>query len=56
MTDDEYGASGGMRIGSGNRSCQRKPILMPLYSPQIPHYLNLEGTLAAAAGSRRLTA
>jgi hypothetical protein len=28
-----------MRISSGNRSTQRKPIPVPLCPPQIPHYL-----------------
>jgi hypothetical protein len=37
IDDDEYGAVGGMRIGRGNRSTQRKPVPMPLFPPQIPH-------------------
>jgi hypothetical protein len=46
---------GGM-IGRGNRSTRRKPALVPLCPPQIPHDLNWARTLAAAVGSRRLTA
>jgi hypothetical protein len=55
MIDDEYGAVGGMRIGRGNRSTRRKPALMPLCPPQIPHDLNWARSRAAAVGSRRLT-
>jgi hypothetical protein len=36
---DEYGAFDGMRIGRGNRSNQRKPATVPLYSSQIPYDL-----------------
>jgi hypothetical protein len=36
----ECGALGGMRIGKGNRSTWRKPVLVPLCPPQIPHDLN----------------
>jgi hypothetical protein len=39
MMDDECGAVGGMRIGSGNRSTRRKPTPVPLCPPQISHYL-----------------
>jgi hypothetical protein len=49
--DDEYGAVGGMRIGS----TRRKPAPAPLCSPQIPHDLTRAGTRAATVGSRRLT-
>jgi hypothetical protein len=34
---DEYGAFGGIKIGRGNRSTARKPVVMPLCPPQIPH-------------------
>jgi hypothetical protein len=34
-----YGALGGMKIDSGNRSTLRKPVPVPLYPPQIPHGL-----------------
>jgi hypothetical protein len=47
---------GGMRIGRGNRSSRRKPVLVPLCPPQIPHDLTRDRTQAAAVGSRRLTA
>jgi hypothetical protein len=39
MIDDECGAVGGMRIGRGNQSTRRKPALVPLRPPQIPHDL-----------------
>jgi hypothetical protein len=39
MIDDECGAVGGMRIGRGDLSTQRKPTPVPLCSPQIPHNL-----------------
>jgi hypothetical protein len=56
MYDDKCGAVGGMRISRGNRSTQRKPAPVPLYPPQIPHYLTWDGTRTAAVGSRRVTA
>jgi hypothetical protein len=56
MIDEEYGAVGGLRIGRGNRSTQRKPAPMPLCPPQIPHDLSWDRTLAAAVGSQRLAA
>jgi hypothetical protein len=37
--DGECGAVGGMRIGRGNRSTQRKRALVPLCPSQIPHDL-----------------
>jgi hypothetical protein len=52
----EYGAFGGMRIGRGNRSTQRKAAPVPLCPPQFPHDLTWDGTRAAAVGSWRLTA
>jgi hypothetical protein len=52
--DDECGAVGGMRIGSGNWSTRIKPTPMPLW-PQIPHDVTWARTRAAALGSRRLT-
>jgi hypothetical protein len=39
IDDDECGAVGGMRIGRGNWSSQRKPVPIPLCPPQIPHDL-----------------
>jgi hypothetical protein len=56
MIDDDYGAVGGMRIGRGNRSTQRKPAPVPLCPPQIPHDLTRDGSRAAAVESQRLTA
>jgi hypothetical protein len=49
--DDDYGAVGGMRIGRGNRSTRRKPALVPLCPPQIPHDLTWDRTRAAALGA-----
>jgi hypothetical protein len=37
--DDGCGAIGGMRIGRRHRSTRRKPTLVPLCPPQIPHDL-----------------
>jgi hypothetical protein len=54
--DDDYGAVGGIRIGRGNRSTRRKPTPVPLFPPQIPHYLTWDRTRVAAVGSQRLTA
>jgi hypothetical protein len=53
---DEYGAFGGMRIGRGNRSAERKPTPAPLSPPHIPHHLNWDRVRTVAVGSRRLTA
>jgi hypothetical protein len=47
---------GGMKIGRGNRSTQRKPAPAPLCPPQIPLDQNRVWTRAAAVGSQRLTA
>jgi hypothetical protein len=55
LIDDECGVVGGMRIGRGNRSTRRKPALVPLCLPQIPHDLTWDRTRAAAVGNRRLT-
>jgi hypothetical protein len=44
---------GGMKIGKGNRSTQRKPAPAPLCPPQIPLDQTRERT---AVGSQRLTA
>jgi hypothetical protein len=53
---DDYddGEIGGM-IGRENRSARRKPALMPLCPPQIPHAARTR-TRAAVVGSQRLTA
>jgi hypothetical protein len=40
------GAVGGMRIGKGNRSTQRKPAPVSLCPPQIPHDLTWDETWA----------
>jgi hypothetical protein len=39
MMRDRHGVVGGMRIYRGNRSTRRKPTLVPLCAPQIPHDL-----------------
>jgi hypothetical protein len=52
IDEGDCGATGGMKIGRGNRSTQRKPAPAPLCPPQIPH----DQTRAAMAGSQRLTA
>jgi hypothetical protein len=46
---------GGMIIGRGNRSTQRKPAPMLLSPPQTTHAARTR-TRAAAVGSQRLTA
>jgi hypothetical protein len=56
MIDNECGAVGGMIIGRGNRSTQRKPAQVPLCPPQIPHHLTWARTRAAIVGSWWLTA
>jgi hypothetical protein len=55
IDDDECGAVGGMKIGRGSRSTRRKPALVPLCPPQIPHDHTWARTRAAAVGNRRLT-
>jgi hypothetical protein len=37
MGDGDCGEIGGMKIGRGNRSTERKPAPAPLCPPQIPH-------------------
>jgi hypothetical protein len=55
MTDDEYGAVGGM-IGRGNGSTRRSSAPVQLPPSQIPHYQARSRTWIAAVGSKRLTA
>jgi hypothetical protein len=52
-TIDEYGAFGGMSIGRGNRSTQRKPVTISLCPPQIPQDLTWDRTRAAYDGNYR---
>jgi hypothetical protein len=40
IDDGDYGATGGMKIGRGNRSTRRKPAPAPLCPPQIPYDSN----------------
>jgi hypothetical protein len=53
--DYDDGETGGMMIGKGNRSTQRKPAPVPLCPLQTPHAARTR-TRAAAVGSQRLTA
>jgi hypothetical protein len=48
---NEYGAVGGMRIGRGNRSTQKKPALIAICTPQTSHALTWNRIWAAAVGS-----
>jgi hypothetical protein len=56
IDDGDYGAIGGIKIGSGNRSTRRKPTPVPLCPPQIPHDLPRFRNRAAAVRSQRQTA
>jgi hypothetical protein len=42
-SDDKYQLLRVMRSGRGNRSTRRKPALVPLCAPQIPHDLGSNG-------------
>jgi hypothetical protein len=53
--DYDDGEFGGMKIGKGNRSTQRKLAPAPLCPPQIPLDQTQDRTRAAAVGSQRLT-
>jgi hypothetical protein len=53
MTDDgDCGATGGMKIGRGNWSTQRKPVPVPLCPRQIPHDLTWAWTQAPRLEAR----
>jgi hypothetical protein len=54
--DCEDGESGGIKIGSGNRSTVRKPVPAPLCPPQFPYEQTRARARTAAVGSQRLTA
>jgi hypothetical protein len=41
---DDYGAFGGIRTDRGNQSTRSKPAPVPHCRPQIPYYLNWDGT------------
>jgi hypothetical protein len=56
IEEDDCGATGGMKIGRGNRSTRRKPAPAPLCPPQISHDETRARNRAAAVGSQRLTA
>jgi hypothetical protein len=51
IDDGDYGETGGMKIGRGNRSTLRKPAPAPLCPPQILHDQTQTRTRAAAVGS-----
>jgi hypothetical protein len=55
LGDYDDGEIGGMMIGRGNRSTERKPAPVPLCPPQTPHAAQTR-TRAAVVGSQRLTA
>jgi hypothetical protein len=52
IDDGDRGATGGMKIGRGNRNTRKKSASKPLCPPQITH----DQTRAAAVGKQRLTA
>jgi hypothetical protein len=56
VIDDKCGAVGGMRIGRGNWTTQRKPTPLPPCPPQIPHDLTWAWTWATTVGSWRTSA
>jgi hypothetical protein len=47
--------TGGILLTGENRSTQRKPCLLPLWAPQIPHGLIWDRTRASALKGRLLT-
>jgi hypothetical protein len=54
IDDGDCGAIVGMKSGKVKRSTQRKPALLQLCPPQIPHDLIRVRTRASAVGSQRL--
>jgi hypothetical protein len=48
VPDDDESAAVGRMSGSGHQSTQRKPLLVPLCPPQIPHNLIWAQTWATA--------
>jgi hypothetical protein len=54
VDDGDCGAIGGMKIGRGNRSTQRKPASVSLCPQQIPHDQTRARIQASAVGSQRL--
>jgi hypothetical protein len=50
LGEGDCGATGGMKIGRGNRSTLRKPALAPLCPPQIPLDQTRDRTRATAVG------
>jgi hypothetical protein len=54
IDDGDFGAIDGMRIGSGDRSTQRKPAPVQLCLPQIPHDLTRAPTWPATVGSQSI--
>jgi hypothetical protein len=56
IDDGDCGEIGGMKIGRGNQSTQRKPAPVPLCPPQIPHDQTRAQTRAATVRCQQLTA
>jgi hypothetical protein len=56
IDEDDCGATGGMKIGRGNRSTRRKPAPAPLVHHKSHMTRTGLETPAAAVGSQRLTA
>jgi hypothetical protein len=52
MVDDECGAVGGMKIGRGNRSIQRKPAAVPLCQCHFVHHNSTSPGLDSNPGRR----
>jgi hypothetical protein len=52
--DYDDGEFGGMKIGRGNQSTQRKPATAPLCPPQIPLDQTRAQTQATAVGSKHV--
>jgi hypothetical protein len=51
LLTNECGTTGGMRIGKGNQSNQRKPAPLPLCPTQMPYDLTRDRTLATMVES-----
>jgi hypothetical protein len=52
--DNDDGRIGGMMIGKGNRSTQRKPAPVPLCPPQTPHAARTRTRVAAVESQRQV--
>jgi hypothetical protein len=56
IDDGDCWATGGMKIGRGNRSTRKKPAPVPFCPPQILHDQTRAWIRAAELGKQRLTA